>query len=189
MGKQWKQWETLFGGAPKSLQMVTAAMELKDTCSLAEKLRPTIQHIKKQRHYFANKDPPSQGYGFSSGRVWMWELDYKKSWALKNWCFWCFSGSWWWTRKPGVLQAMGPQRVGHDWATELNWILVELPRWQQCTVALKPRDLLKAAASVNHSFYTCLYTSQNLLCSAHITTWSYVLPTQYIKWLSILFLF
>ena len=46
------------------------------------------QHIKKQRHYFANKGPYSQGYGFSSGHVWMWELDYKKSWVPKNWCFW-----------------------------------------------------------------------------------------------------
>ena len=46
------------------------------------------EHIKKQRHYFANKGPSSQGYGFSSGHVWMWELDYKESWALKNWCFW-----------------------------------------------------------------------------------------------------
>ena len=44
--------------------------------------------IKKQRHYFANKGPPSQGYGFSSGHVWMWELDYKESWAPKNQCFW-----------------------------------------------------------------------------------------------------
>ena len=46
------------------------------------------QHIKKQRHYFANKGPPSQSYGFSSSHVWMWELDYKESWAPKNWCFW-----------------------------------------------------------------------------------------------------
>ena len=46
------------------------------------------QHIKKQRHYFANKGRSSQGYGFSSGHVWMWELDYKESWAQKNWCFW-----------------------------------------------------------------------------------------------------
>ena len=45
------------------------------------------QHIKKQRHYFVNKGPSNQGYGFSSGHVWMWELDYKESWALKNWCF------------------------------------------------------------------------------------------------------
>ena len=46
------------------------------------------QHIKKQRHYFANKGLSSQGYGFSSGHVWMWELDCKESWVPKNWCFW-----------------------------------------------------------------------------------------------------
>ena len=46
------------------------------------------QHIKKQRHYFVSNGPSSQGYGFSSGHVWMWKLGYKKSWALKNWCFW-----------------------------------------------------------------------------------------------------
>ena len=166
------------------------------------------QYIEKQRHYFANKGPSSQGYGFSSGLVWMWELDHKESWALKNWCFWtvvlektlespldckeiqpvhttgdqswvfiggtdveaetpilwppdvkswliwrpwCWerlraggegdnrewdgwmasptqwtwvwvnSRRWWWTGRPGVLQFMGLQRVGHDWATELNW--------------------------------------------------------------------
>ena len=46
------------------------------------------QHIKKQRHYFANKVLPSWGYGFSSSHVCMWELGHKESWALKNWCFW-----------------------------------------------------------------------------------------------------
>ena len=46
------------------------------------------QQIKKQRHYFANKGPSSQGYGFSSRHVWMWELDCEESWALKDWCFW-----------------------------------------------------------------------------------------------------
>ena len=156
------------------------------------------QHIKKQRHYFANKGPSCQSYGFSSSHVWMWELALKESWALKNWCFttvvlektletlldctetqpvhprtdaeaetpipwppdeelthwkrpWCWerlkvagegddrrqdgwmasptqwtwvwvnSRSWWWTGRPGMLQSMGSQRVGHDWATELNW--------------------------------------------------------------------
>ena len=164
--------------------------------------------IKKQTYYFANKGPSSQGYGFSSSHVRMWELDYKESWVLNNWCFWtvvlektlespldtketqpvhskgnqtwifigrtdaeaetpilwppdvknwliwerpwCWkrlkvggegddrrwdgwmasltrctwiwvnSGSWWWTERPGVLLFMGSQRVGHDWATELN---------------------------------------------------------------------
>ena len=46
------------------------------------------QHIKKQRHYFANKSLSSQSYGFSSSYVGMWELDYKESWGPKNWCFW-----------------------------------------------------------------------------------------------------
>ena len=162
-------------------------------------------HIKKQRHYFADKDPYCQSSGFSSSHVWMWDLDHKESWVLKNWCFWtvvsektlecplqgdeanqswrksvlninwkdwCWSsnslatwckelthwkrpwcwerlkvgregddrgwdgwmaaptwwtwlwtssGSWWWTGKPGLLQSMGSQRVGHNWATELNW--------------------------------------------------------------------
>ena len=165
------------------------------------------QHIKKERHYFANKGPSSQSYSFSSSHVWMWELDCKDSWVLKNWCFWTVvlwsllrvpsttrksnqsilkeispvysleglmlklqyfghlmqrtdslektlklgkvkkaggggddrgwdswmasltqwtwvlvsSGSWWRTGKPGMLQSMGSRRVGHDWATELNW--------------------------------------------------------------------
>ena len=160
-------------------------------------------------HYFANRGLYSQGNGFSSSHVWMWELDYKESWALKNWCFWTVvlqktlenplkckeiqpvhpkgdqswvfigrtdveaeapilwppdvkiwliwkdpdgwerltaggegdnrgwggwmasltrwtwvwvnSRSWWWTGRPGVLQFMGSQRVGHDWTTGLNW--------------------------------------------------------------------
>ena len=46
------------------------------------------QHIKKKRHYFANKSPSSQGYGFSSGHVWIQELDCEENWAPKNWCFW-----------------------------------------------------------------------------------------------------
>ena len=46
------------------------------------------RHIKKQRHYLVNKGPSSQGYGFSSSHVCMWELDYKESWVPKNWCFW-----------------------------------------------------------------------------------------------------
>ena len=46
------------------------------------------QHIKKHRHHFANKGLYSQSYGFSSSHVWMWELDHKEGWTLKNWCFW-----------------------------------------------------------------------------------------------------
>ena len=50
--------------------------------------QPIGPHIKKPRHYFANKGPSSQRYGFSSSYTWMWELDYKEIWELKNWCFW-----------------------------------------------------------------------------------------------------
>ena len=169
------------------------------------------QPIKKQRHYFANKGPSSQGYGFFSRHVWMWELDCEEGWEPKNWCFWTVvlektlespldckeiqpvnpkgdqswifigrtdaeaetpvlwppdaknwlirkdlmlgkiegvrrrgqqrmrwldgitdsrdmslvnSGSWRWTGRSCVLQSMGLQRVGHDWATELNWYCV-----------------------------------------------------------------
>ena len=57
--------------APKSLQMVIAAMKSKDTYSLEESYDQPRQHIKKQRYYFANKGPSSQGYGFFSGHVWM----------------------------------------------------------------------------------------------------------------------
>ena len=48
----------------------------------------SLKKKKKQRHYFANKGPSSQSYDFSSSHVWMWELDYKENWVLKNWCFW-----------------------------------------------------------------------------------------------------
>ena len=59
--------------------MVTAAMKLKDACSLEESYGKPRQHFKKQRPYFADKGPSSQSYGFSSSHVWMWELDYKKA--------------------------------------------------------------------------------------------------------------
>ena len=184
-------------------------MKLKDACSLEETVWPPRQHIKKQRHYCANKGPSNQSYGFSSSYVWMWKLDYKESWVLKNWCFWTVvlektlespldckeinpvnskvnqpwifigrtddeaetpilwppdaknwligkdldagkdwrqekgttdemfgwqmasptwwtwlwasSRLWWWTGKTGMLQSMGLQRVGHNWATEVIW--------------------------------------------------------------------
>ena len=88
MGKQWKQWQTLFSWAQKSLKMVTEAMKLKNACSLEEKLWLPRQCIKKQRHYFADKDLSSKGYGFSSSHAWMWELDHEESRVPRNWCFW-----------------------------------------------------------------------------------------------------
>ena len=87
MGKQWKQYQTLFFGAPKSLQMVPAAMRLKETCSLEEKLWPTWIAYSKAETLLCQQSLSSQSYGFSSSPVWMWELDCKESWVLKNWCF------------------------------------------------------------------------------------------------------
>ena len=86
MGKQWKQLETLFSWAPKPLWVVTAALKLKDTSPWKKSNNKPRQHIKKQRHYFADKGPDNQSYGFSSSHVQVWELDNKKDWALKNWC-------------------------------------------------------------------------------------------------------
>ena len=77
MREQWKQWQTLFSWAPQSLRMVTVAMKLKDAYPWKKSYGQPSQHIKKQRHYFANK-VSSQSYGFSSSHVWMWELDYKE---------------------------------------------------------------------------------------------------------------
>ena len=110
MGKQWKQWETLFSCAPKSLQIMTAALKLKDPYTLEEKPR---QHIKKQRHYFANKSLSSQSYGFSSGHVWMSEKVMAPHSSPLTWKIP-------WTEEPGRLQSMGLLRVGHNWATSLS---------------------------------------------------------------------
>ena len=88
MREKWKQWQFLLSWAPKSLWTVTAAMKLKDACSLKERYDQPRQCIKKKKHYFADRSPYSQSYGFSSSHVWMWELDHKQSWVLKNWCFW-----------------------------------------------------------------------------------------------------
>ena len=190
--------------------MVTAAMKLKDAYSLKGKLWPTYIAYSKAEALLCQLGSSSQGYGFSSSCVWMWELDCEESWAPKNWCFWTVvlektlecpldckeiqpvhskgdqpwvffgrtdakaeapvlwpphvkswligkdpdagrdwgqeekgiddrgwygwmasptrwtwvwvnSGSLWWTGRPGMLWFMGSQRVGHDWATELNW--------------------------------------------------------------------
>ena len=78
-GNSWEQWLTLFWGAPKSLQIVTAAMKLKDGCSLEENSDQPRQHIKKHRHYLVNRAPSNQSYSFSSSDVWMSELGYNES--------------------------------------------------------------------------------------------------------------
>ena len=203
MGKQCKNWETILVGS-KITADGDCSHDMKRLTPWKESYDQPRQHIKKQRYYFANKGPCSQGYGFFSSHVWMWELDCEENWAPKNWCFWTVvlektlespldckeiqpvnpkgNRSWifigrteveaetpmlwppdaknWligkypdagkiesgrrrrWERMDGItdlrdmslsklrelvtdreawLQSMGSQRVGHDWATELNW--------------------------------------------------------------------
>ena len=88
MGKQWKQWQTLFLGGSKITEDGDCSWEIKKTLAPWKKsYDQPRQHIKKQRP-FANKGPSSQSYGFSSSHVWMWELDLKESWVPTNWRFW-----------------------------------------------------------------------------------------------------
>ena len=75
-----KQRETILGGS-KVTADGDCSSEIKRCLLLGRKA------MKKQRHYLASKGPSSQSYGFSSSHVWMWELDYKVGWTLKNWCF------------------------------------------------------------------------------------------------------
>ena len=94
MGKKWEQWQTLFWGAPKSLQIVTVVMILKDTCSLEVKLWQIRhrQHIKKQRHHFASKGLHSKAmvfpvvvYGCES-----WTIKMAESWSIDALELWCW---------------------------------------------------------------------------------------------------
>ena len=117
MWKQWKQGQILFSQISKSLWMVTAATKLRHLFVLWKKsYDQPRQHIQKKRHYFANKGPSSQGYGFSSSCVWMWELDCEEGWAPKNWCSWM----WCWRRlvripwtarrsNQSILKEIGPE--------------------------------------------------------------------------------
>ena len=77
-----------FGGLQNHCRWWLQPWNLKMLAPWKKSYNQPRQYIKKQRHYFANKGPSGQSYGFSSSHLWMWELDYKESWAQKNWCFW-----------------------------------------------------------------------------------------------------
>ena len=87
MGKQWKQWDFILGGS-KITADGNCSHAIKRCLLLGRKVMTNLESILKKRHYFTNKGPSSQSFGFPSNYVWMWVLDYKKSWAPKNWCFW-----------------------------------------------------------------------------------------------------
>ena len=76
-GGKWKQWQILFSWAPKSLQLVTAAMRLKMLAPWKKSYEKSRQHIKKQRHHFANKGAYSQSHGFSNSHV-------SENWTIKK---------------------------------------------------------------------------------------------------------
>ena len=83
MGKQRKEWHFIFLGSK-----ITADGDCSHAAPWKKSYEQPRQHIKMQRHYFANKGPCNQSYYFSSSHMWMWELDYRGSWEPKNWCFW-----------------------------------------------------------------------------------------------------
>ena len=89
MRKKWKQWQTLFSWAPKITEDGDCSHEIKRPLLLGRKAMTKLDSILKSRHHFANKgqhvDKHSQSCGFSSSHILLWELDSKKSWALKNW--------------------------------------------------------------------------------------------------------
>ena len=79
--------EFILGGS-KITENCDWSHEIKGRLLLGRSYDQPRQHIKKQRHYFADKGLSSQSYSFFSSHVWMWKLDHKESWAPKNWCFW-----------------------------------------------------------------------------------------------------
>ena len=85
-----KQWQTLFLGGSKITADGDCSHEIKRRLLLGRKVMTNLDNMLKSRDITlpTTVQTSSQGYGFSSSQVWMWELDYKESWAPKNWCFW-----------------------------------------------------------------------------------------------------
>ena len=87
MGEKWKQWQILFSWLQNHCRWWLQPWNYKMLAPSKKSYDQPRQHIKKQRHHFPDKSSYSQSYGFSSSRVWMWELDYKEGWVPKNWRF------------------------------------------------------------------------------------------------------
>ena len=87
MGKQWKQWQTIFLGSKITVDG-DCSHEIKRHLLFGRKAMTNLgSSIKNQKYYFADKSLYSQSYAFSSSHVWMWGMDHKEGQALKNWCF------------------------------------------------------------------------------------------------------
>ena len=124
----------IFSWAPKSLQMVTAAMKLKDVFSLEESYDKPGQRIKKQRCYFTYKGPYHQSYGFSSGHIWMWELTIKKVErkridAFELWCWRRLLRVPWTSRRSNqsIVKEINPDIHWKDWCW--SWSSNTLATW------------------------------------------------------------
>ena len=88
MGKQWKDWLTLFLGGSKITADDDCSHEIKRCLLLRRKVMTKLDSILKSKDITLLTKVRLVNYGFSSSHVWMWKLDYKESWVLKNWCFW-----------------------------------------------------------------------------------------------------
>ena len=139
MGKQWKQWQTWCFWAPKSLQMVIATMKLKALALWKKSYDQARQHIKKQRHYFANKGPSSQCYGFSIAMVVMYGCE---SWAIKNAECWKTDAFelWCWRRLENNLDCKDIQPV-HPKGNQ-SWIFIGRINVEAETPILWPSDVM-----------------------------------------------
>ena len=161
MGKQWKQWETLFLGAPKSLQMLDykESWTLKNWCFWTvvlkkspespldcKEIKPVNPKANQSWIFFGRTHTEVEAPNTLATwcreltqwkRPWYWERFkagggddrgwYGRMVSPTQWTWvWVDFGSWWWTGRPGMLQFMGSQRVGHDWVTELIYLLMYL---------------------------------------------------------------
>ena len=87
MGEKWRQCQISYSWSLKSMQWLQLQKQ-KMLTPWKKSYDKTRQHTKKQRHHFMDKSPSSQSCGFSSSHVWMWELEHKECWVLKNWFLW-----------------------------------------------------------------------------------------------------
>ena len=258
----------IFGGLQNHCRWWLQPWNKKTLFSWKESYDQPRQHIKKQRHYFANKGPSSQSYGFSSSQygceswtikkaehlkidafeLWCWRRLLRVPWTARRsnqsilkqispecsleglmlklklqyfghlmlrtdslektlilgkiggegddrgwvgwmaspaqWTWvWVNSRSWWWTGRPGVPQSMGSQRVGHDWATELNWTSNEYSGfisfgtyWFDLLVV---QGILKSLLQ-QHSSKSTFGKQQTLMVLIHREWWEYILRASYI---------
>ena len=136
MRKQWKQWQILFWGAPKSLQMVAAAMKLKDACSLEKKGMTNLDIILKSRDItLPTKVHLAKAMVFSRSHVWVWELDYKESWVPKNWCFWTV------VLEKALGSPLDSKEIPPVHPEDQSWIFVERTDVEAETPVLWPPDV------------------------------------------------